>query len=257
MTEAARDPMFEVHKKDVRKKFRKSSEVLERELKKGLIKKKRPQRIVDVGKEKEVSTLAQTMRGQYILGKLGSKMAGELDITRIPVRDMYTTCRLGYDGMIRNKHRVETLLSHAKNVTKPDILEYKRILSPLGNLIIGYKVLKHYCEKFIEKGEFAKAKAHYEGVKQQVTTIDRSMVDEPRIYHTDLTSLKRKHGVIPFPKKSQSPILYNVKGQGVRILDLFSMDELISNYEATHWGKHAFWQGAKTKAFREWLAKRT
>ncbi len=248
-----KDPLIKVHKKDIREKFRESSEFLEEEIKKKGIKKKRPIRVIDLAREKDISASLQAMRGQYIASKLGSKMDIKLDSTLIPIRDLYSTCRLGFDGMKYNKKLVENKIKVITEIDKPSMKVYQSLLSPLGNFIIGHKVLKHYCPKFISHKDLEKSKKYYEKVKIEVNTIDMTLVDEPKVYHHDLTSKKRIYGVLPKPKKYQAPVLYNVDGKPVRYRDLVNMDELIDEYEASHWKKHALWRGSKTKAFREWL----
>ncbi len=247
-----------IHKKDVRKDFREPSEALKGEVEKGLIKRKRPYRIGD--DPTDASETLQQMRGKYILGKIGSKMGYEIDLTKIPKGDMFSACRLSFDGMKYNKKIVEAGINAVSKMKKPSLMLYHKILSPLGNFIIGHKVLSKYCTDkgadYLKPGELTQAEGFYRSMKQHIETIDVSMVDEPRLYHHTLTSIKRKHGVIPQPRKHQAPILYNIDGRPVKFLDLFSIDELIAEYEATHWDKNAIWRGAKTKAFKEWLQTR-
>lgn len=259
MSEKDKKPILAVHKQDARKDYREAGEVLKSEIEKGYVKRKKPMRVLD--EPKDASQTLQQMRGKYILGKLGSKLASEIDLTHINKGDMFSACRLGWDGMKYNKKIVDTGIQATTKAKKPTLRLYHKILSPLGNFIIGYKVLSKYCtgknKDFIKTNELAEAKAFYESMKTHIEAIDVGMVDEPRIYKHHLTSIKRKHGVKEQPKKHQAPVLYNVDGRPIKFHNLFSIDELIAEYEATHWGKNAIWQGAKTKAFKDWIVTRT
>ena len=261
MTEKTKKPIS-VHKDDVRKHFREASKTLIKEIEKGDIKRKTPTRVISEPKGgAKVSQTMQQMRGKYILGKLGSKLAHEIDLTHVKKSDMFSACRLSFDGMKYNKKIVEAGINAVSKAKKPSMQLYHKILSPLGNFIIGYKVLSKYCigknKDFIKSNELAQSESFYKSMKTHVEAIDVAMVDEPRLYHATLTNIKRKHGVKEPAKKHQAPVLYNVDGRPIKYYDLFDMDEMIAEYEATHWDKNAIWRGAKTTAFKKWLNQRT
>lgn len=236
------------------REFTVPSETLEKERAKGL-KKKTPYKIIDVKKisSTDPSSLLQSMRGHYLLQKLADTAKEKFESTDVPKPDMFSACNLSYDGVIQNGQIVNKMIKDLTKLKEPSLDAYTDLMSPLGNMIIGHKILKHYCHEFIEPNKLGEIQDYYSKVKQEIEVLDESLVDEPKTYHTDLTHIKRAHGVKEFAKVHQPPILYNIEGRGVRFVDLFTIDQLIAQYEAKHWGKSAIWQGAKTKAFEKWI----
>ncbi|MCP4762585.1 MAG: hypothetical protein GY870_12465 [archaeon] len=250
--------MVKTHKDDVREKaYKEPSEILLKEIIKGNIKSKRPIKVIHGGKTKKPHELLQALRGQYLLGKAGAALSKKLEDIVLDRRDMYSVCQLGYDGVLKNSKNAQDKFDILMAQKKPTLRKYEDLMSPLGNMIIGYKVLKHNCvdKGLLETNRLEKAKKGYDSLKKHIETIDVAMVDVPKLYQHELSSIKRKHGVIPMARKNQSPIRYNIEGKAMKYVDLFDIDELIADYEYKNRGKHAVWRGAKTKAFIDWLDK--
>lgn len=239
------------------------SEILKEMWKKGEIITKAVSKIVERKKLKQPSDVLKTLRTDYLLGKIAKLMSLKVEETAVSKKDMFSGCRLAYDGIQENKDEVNNTMKEL--LEKPTIANYDKAMSPLGNMIIGYKVLKHYCQPYIKPDEYQKAETYYKQKKKEFETIDEAFLTEANkhiregeeqvLYKHQLNRIKRLHGVIPQLKRHLAPVLYNIKGRPIKYVDLFDIDELIAEFEFKHPEKFAVHHGKETKAFRDWLDK--
>jgi len=161
-----------------------------------------------------------------------------------------TVCRLALDGVEDNTYdfndkfvEVDGDYNNLENLHK--------IFSPAGNMIIGHKVLKDYCNEYLSGTERIHLKRSYAQLKMD---IDKVMNSESFEYWKDeITQLEKSHGVYDKSQK-QAPVLYNIEEIGVLYPELAALGREMALFKKEHPNqKITNHKTMKTAAFKKFL----
>lgn len=190
--------------------------------------------------------LFKALQSQYLLNKIVKTQQERLGSSVITENDMFRACQLGYNGM---KELRDVINEKVDNIgTSISEEAYRDMVIPLGNFIIGYKVISNYCNKYLEPNEINYAKEYYGGMKQRI----KDFSNKVRWMGTSGdAAMFKQHGVSPLPK-TKPEIIYNINRKGISSLEEYVLKDFIKEYESKT-GKNAFWKGAKTEAFKSFL----
>lgn len=191
----------------------------------------------------------QRLQSQYLTMKLNKLKATERKQSLLNQEEMFPACHLSYEGMKEKQEIVNKKIKKlGKNIT---LEEYKEIIAPLGNFIIGYKIIDNFCDDYLDDKIIKDAKIYYEQMKAKIMTID-GVIDD-REHSIDL---QRDYGVLPRTSKAQPITIYNVDDKTpIRNVEQYTLRDAIEVFEKKWKKKHAFWRGAKTQAFETFLRR--
>jgi len=233
------------------------SDVLLKERKSGDIKRKKPIKVVQISGKKTKPTLSEILldvQSRVASSKLQKMTLKKLNLTEIDKDDMFTVCRLGYDGILENKDDVHEAFNRFKE--DKTLLAYEELISPLFNIIVGHKTLKEYCPNYITNKELNMAKEIYHNTKAEAMEIGEEMVKaDEEVFKTSFVTLDRIHGLVPNYGKTVPPVRYNLDNYPIRYPQFFSLSKEITHFEREFPRKKAIWKGFQTKAFLKWLYK--
>lgn len=196
-----------------------------------------------------VHKLFKAYQSQYLLTKIVKKQAERLKSTIVNESDMFRACNLGYEGMKQLKDDVNDNIANLSQDIS--LKQYKDIIIPLGNFIISHKVLKNYCNDYLDIDKLNEAKIYYADMKEKIATLDDDIIEEEYI-----PSLLKDYGVMPDITRRTPSLIFNVEGKPILNIEQFTLREAIKDYEARYKNKNAFWRGAKTQPFIRFLQKK-
>jgi len=77
--------------------------------------------------------------------------------------DLLRACQLGIKGLDGYREDVaDNLIKLLKNM---NLKNYKNVVSPLGNYIMGFKTVKEYCPKYLRPNQLKTAQKYYTEMK--------------------------------------------------------------------------------------------
>ena len=211
---------------------------------------------------KEFSHLKKIMSFNDIIERLSKKAVQkrlleefrESKAIDLNYNELFKVCRLAYDGVIDNTLDFQDKFTEIKDDKDfNDLDALNDIFSPLGNMIIGHKTIKDYCNDFITQQEIYDIKESYEDAKKKVNTILGSMLDESGYWKAEIKHVAREYGVLPMSGK-KTPVLYNIKNIGVKYPELGHIIDEIIEYKDLYPNKAIMnFKGVKTAAFKKFL----
>lgn len=196
-----------------------------------------------------VDILSKKAVQKRVLKRLRESPAIEFDY-----KELMQVCRLAHDGVVENTQDFEdkwTEIGEEYN----NLENLNAIFSPLGNMVIGHKAIKDYCQDYISDEEYKKMQSSYNDAKIKVDKVLGSMVDELGAWEREVKFVGREHGVFPTTGRTP-PVLYNIEEIGIRYPELATIVKKIKDYRALYPDKEYMnFKGMKTVAFEKYLKK--
>lgn len=168
--------------------------------------------------------------------------------------ELFKVCRLVYDGVVENTEVFQDKFTEIKDDMEfNDIGSLNDIFSPLGNMIIGNKTIKDYCNDFVTPQETHDIKESYDEAKTKINEKLGRFLDESGRWDVEIEHVAREHGVLPMTGK-KTPILYNIKNIGIKYPELGHVIDEIIEYKSLYPDKEIMnFKGVKTAAFKKFL----
>ncbi|HEC37840.1 hypothetical protein LCGC14_0223250 [marine sediment metagenome] len=164
--------------------------------------------------------------------------------------EMVKICHLAYDGIIDNTYEYEDKFTEIGDEYN-NLENIHKIFTPIGNAIIGHKVVKDYCGEYISDKKKRDLRNKYGDIKTKVAKVLDSEVIEA--WATNIALLGREHGVFPETGKRQS-VLYNIEKIGIRYPELASIAKEISLFKEKFPDKEPTnYKTMKTGVFKSFL----
>ena len=211
------------------------------------------------GKPRRVGVvdLYEVLNWLKFTGDVDKEMERQEHRTVLDREDMFRACKLGYEGLEELKEEsADKLISLTSDLS---LKNYKETLTPLGNFIMGHKVIKEYCQDLLTPKELETAQGYYNEMKEQIAAIDEET--NRHIENKYTVTIQRDYGVVERKKKptggygySTPETVWNVEGVPLRNVDDYAIMDAIRKYEKKT-GKNAIWRGARTQPFLRFLKR--
>ena len=174
--------------------------------------------------------------------------------TSLNYNELFKVCRLAYDGTIDNAYDFEDKFTEVGKDFN-NLNNLNKIFSPLGNMIIGVKTIKDYCQDYVTDKEYETLKEHYDKAKTKTNEVLGSMVDELGVWESEAKNIGREHGVFPETGRTP-PVLYNIEEIGIRYPELSKIVNEIKLFKKKYPDKEIMsFKGVKTAAFKKFLKR--